>query len=92
MSKILDGKIHAMNEKWAYVGYEYETESSSAVLIADAFILMRTYKQYLNDRKYEQDLEEFHLTKFPSFTLEEAKHKPYMLMKFKRIPRDGLDE
>lgn len=92
MSKIFDGKIHAMSEQWAYVGYEYEKESPASALIADTFILIRAFKQYIDDLKYEGELSEFSLVKYPPLENEFVNKKPFMIIKFKRLPGDGLDE
>lgn len=92
MSKILDGKIHALNSQWAYIGIEYTYECDYSLVFEDIYKLMRGYIHYVKDQHHVFKMEEFSIIKYPAFELDGEKHKAFLIIKFKRIPEDGLDE
>jgi len=90
MSKILDGKIHAMNSEWAYIGIEYIADVPETVIFMDIIGMMEEYSNYAGSKNYIID--EFSIAKYPKYILEGEIQRSFLLMQFKRLPGDNLDE
>lgn len=81
-----------MNAEWAYIGIKYDYEHDYSIVFEDIYHMMNQYVDYLKNIHEWVTLEDFSLIKYPAYEMDGEKHNAFLLMKFKRIAEDGLDE